>query len=101
MSAIGSTCASPVASFVTTKTTDFCRVVVRLFRVDAEARGVGWGRRSSAGTSGAAPARLRLGARHVEAAEGVYADERARALPVEVQVADVELARGALQLLRV
>src|ERR671933_1548511 len=48
-----------------------------------------------------APARLRVGAAHVEAAEGVCADERARALAVEVEVADVELAARALQLLAV
>src|SRR5437763_3050393 len=48
-----------------------------------------------------APAGLRVGAAHVEAAEGVRADERARALAVEVEVADVELAARALQLLAV
>src|SRR5437660_8444676 len=48
-----------------------------------------------------APAGLRVGAAHVEAAEGVRADERARALAVEVEVADVELAPRALQLLAV
>src|SRR6059058_5775304 len=45
-----------------------------------------------------APAGFRVCAAHVEAAEGVRADERARALAVEVEVADVELAARALQL---
>src|ERR1043165_6950240 len=48
-----------------------------------------------------APAGLRVRAAHVEAAEGVRADERACALAVEVEVADVELAARALQLLAV
>ena len=41
---------------------------------------------------------LRIGARHVEAAEGMRADHRAGALAVDVQVADVELADGAVDL---
>src|SRR5947209_10716366 len=48
-----------------------------------------------------APAGLRVSAAHVEAAERVYADERARALAVEVEVADVELAPRAFELVAV
>ena len=52
-----------------------------------------------------APARLRVGARHVEAAEGMDADERAGALAVEIQVAARRAracrARGRLAVLRV
>src|SRR6202035_4733553 len=42
---------------------------------------------------------LRIGARHVEAAEGMRAHHRTRALAVQVEVADVELAYGAIQFL--
>src|SRR6185437_2030383 len=38
---------------------------------------------------------LRVGTRHIEAAEGMAADHRAGALAVEVQVADVELTLRA------
>src|SRR2546423_1465442 len=48
-----------------------------------------------------APARLRVRAAHLEAAERVRADERARALAVEVEIADVKLAARVLQLLAV
>ena len=47
-----------------------------------------------------APAGLRIRARHVEAAEGVHADERARALAVQVEVSAEELALAALEPLR-
>src|ERR1051325_3137796 len=48
-----------------------------------------------------APARLRVSARHVEAAERMYADERARAFSVEVEMADVNLATRAFEFLAV
>ena len=48
-----------------------------------------------------AAAGLGVGARHVEAAERVDADQRAGALAVEVEVADEELALAALELLAV
>src|SRR5215831_9859124 len=41
---------------------------------------------------------LRIGSRHVEAAERMGAHHRARALAVDVQVADVEVADGAVNL---
>src|ERR1051326_821275 len=43
---------------------------------------------------------LRVGARHIEAAERMGAHDGSRAFAVDVQVADVELAPGALDLLR-
>src|ERR1043165_1166687 len=43
---------------------------------------------------------LRVGSRHIEAAERMGAHHGAGALAVDVQVADVELAPGALDLLR-
>src|SRR5262245_42354137 len=48
-----------------------------------------------------AAARFRVGPGHVEAAEGVHADHRPRALPVQVEVPDVELALAALEPLAV
>src|ERR1019366_893683 len=42
---------------------------------------------------------LGIGAGHVEAAEGVRAHHRSRALAVQVEVADVELAHGAVEFL--
>src|SRR5574340_710212 len=44
-------------------------------------------------------ARLGVGARHIEAAKRVRAHDGARALAIDVQVADVELALAALDLL--
>ena len=41
---------------------------------------------------------LGIGARHVEAAEGMRADHRSGALAVDVEVADVELADRAIDL---
>src|SRR6516165_12615466 len=46
-----------------------------------------------------AAAGLGVGAAHVEAAERVGADDRAGGLAVDVEVADEELALGALDLL--
>jgi len=40
---------------------------------------------------------FRVGAAHIEAAEGLPADQRASALPIEVEVADEELVFGPLQ----
>src|ERR1043166_3095830 len=48
-----------------------------------------------------AAARFRVGARHVEAAERMDADQRAGALAVQIQIADEELLTGALELLLV
>src|SRR5438094_6835625 len=48
-----------------------------------------------------AAAGLGIGAAHVEPAEGMRPYDRARALAVHVEVADEELALGALDLLRV
>src|SRR5882672_9865983 len=41
---------------------------------------------------------FRVGARHVEAAKRMHAHQRARALAIEIEIADVELAAGALDL---
>ncbi len=42
---------------------------------------------------------LGVGAAHIEAAEGVSPDHRARALAVQIEVADVELCLRAIELL--
>src|SRR5215467_3286129 len=48
-----------------------------------------------------AAAGLRIGAGHVEAAERLYADQRAGAFAVHIQIADEELVLGAADLVRV
>ena len=45
-------------------------------------------------------ARFRVGAGHIEAAEGMRADHGAGAFAVEVEIADVEVFAGAFRVFR-
>src|SRR3954449_258153 len=44
-----------------------------------------------------APARLRVGAGHVESTERMHTNERARALTIQIQVPDMKLSTRALE----